>query len=351
MESRTTHPALPEIIFTKQQASCIARYSARLAAEGGPHAPGSAIRSETFACVIRDTLTPPQSSLLEQYIEGKLPALLFRGLASDWQDCAPDTLPALEELESHIQCLTLAGRNQLLLSLARHSAFAYDMDNCGKTIRLVANFKGGGNTPLLTELDQGSVEVSSHAGLSLGPHTEPPYYGARCSAQGHSPAPCALILTARWNPRNEPTRIIPMAPIIDELPSCCVLELTAPCFQYTRSDCFIAGRGEPEEDIPILQRDPAGAFAIRYSDYRFTIRSEADSKTKTALSKLKEHINKAATIDINLQPDNALLINNTMTLHCRDVIKDNRRLLIRLFGYSAYADPIILNPDPLIVKG
>ncbi|WP_287814928.1 hypothetical protein [Pseudomonas sp.] len=342
---------LPELSFTPEQASCIARFSRRLALEGGPHACGSAIRSQTYATVIEDILEQDQSTLLQHYAEGKLPALLFSGLQRDDHDSAPDVLPALGELEGQFECLVLAARNQLLLSLVRHSAFAYDMDNDGKTIRLVANFKGGGITPLDTEPGQDDVELSSHAGLSLGPHTEPPYFCSRASAQGHSPAPCALILTARWNPRNEPTRIIPMTPVVDGLPGGCVLELTAPRYRYTRSDCFVEGRGAQEENIPILQHDPAGAFSIRYNDYRFSTCSEANQKTIIALGKLRQRIQESPTIDINLQPDKVLIINNTMTLHCRDVITDNRRLLIRLFGYSPYAQPIVLVQDPLIVQG
>lgn len=52
-----------------------------------------------------------------------------------------------------------------------------------------------------------------------------------------------------------------------------------------------------------------------------------------------------------LTPCSAVLINNYRALHCRDIVRDNRRLLIRLFGYSRFVTPIVLSEDPLIVKG
>jgi len=344
-------PRVPKICFKHAQAVAIDRYCHRLTEKGGPHAPGSAIRAETYAHVIMEMLSKNQIHTLDQYAQGKLPALLFTGLKRDEQDIPPDTMPCIQQLDEHPACIKLAARNQLLLSLVRHAAFAYDIDNDGKTTRLVGNFRGGGATPLPLEPACENVELSSHAGLSLGPHTEPPYYCSRAALENHSPAPCALILTARWNPRNEPTRIIPMKPVIDRLPGCCVVELTSKSFQYTRSDYFIEGTGEPDGCIPILQHDSAGTFAIRYNDYRFSTNDRSNPELQSALSLLRTNIHSAPKLEINIQPDNTLLINNTLTLHCRDTISDNRRLLIRLFGYSSYAQPIILNNDPLIVKG
>lgn len=342
---------LPTLSFNTAQAAAIERYCQRLATEGGPHAAGSAIRANTYASVIADMLSKAQVHMMEQYAQGKLPALLFIGMKSNIQDIPPETMPSIQQLDEHPICIKLASRNQLLLSLVQHAAFAYDIDNDGKTTRLVGNFRGGGATPLPTESTDDDVELSSHAGLSLGPHTEPPYYCSRAAMENHSPAPCALILTARWNPRNEPTRIIPMKPVIDRLPGCCVVELTSKSFQYTRSDCFVQGTGEPDGCIPILQHDCAGTFAIRYNDYRFSTSIGSSPEAQSALSLLKTHVHNARKIEVNIQPCNTLLINNTLTLHCRDTVSDNRRLLIRLFGYSSYARPIVLNSDPLIVKG
>lgn len=342
---------LAHITISAKQAEAIDRYARRLALEGGPHAAGSAIRAKTYASVISDTLTKGQSSVLDQYAAGKLPALLFTGLKPDTDDTPPDEALSIEKLGLHPTCILLAARNQLLLSLLQHVAFAYDIDNEGKTTRLVANFRGGGASPIVSEPYADDVELSSHAGLSLGPHTEPPYYCARSAHEDHSPAPCALILTARWNPLNEPTRIIPMRPVIDSLPGCCVVELTSHSFQYTRSDCFVSGAGEPDGLIPILQHDNAGTFAIRYNDYRFSTCANSYPEAHAALSLLRDQIHSSKQIEVNIQPHNTLIINNTLTLHCRDTVTDNRRLLIRLFGYSRHAQPIIINNDPLIVKG
>lgn len=54
---------------------------------------------------------------------------------------------------------------------------------------------------------------------------------------------------------------------------------------------------------------------------------------------------------INLNPNTVLIINNNLCLHCRDIINDNRRTLVRLFGYRKNLDYIVLQKNPLIVKG
>jgi len=79
----------------------------------------------------------------------------------------------------------LAARNQILLKLVDNSALAYDMDNEGKLVRLVANFKGGGLTKIPAEPD--IKGLSSHSSLALGPHTVAPYWCAANVKDGHSP--------------------------------------------------------------------------------------------------------------------------------------------------------------------
>jgi hypothetical protein len=46
-----------------------------------------------------------------------------------------------------------------------------------------------------------------------------------------------------------------------------------------------------------------------------------------------------------------MVINNTRALHCRDVIKDNRRVLVRIFGLSRFASPIVISENPLLLQG
>ncbi|HEZ0152263.1 hypothetical protein [Neisseria meningitidis] len=46
-----------------------------------------------------------------------------------------------------------------------------------------------------------------------------------------------------------------------------------------------------------------------------------------------------------------MIINNTLALHCRDVIQDNRRLLIRIFGYKNNIEYISLEDDPVLAQG
>ncbi|WP_235863927.1 hypothetical protein [Pseudomonas jessenii] len=46
-----------------------------------------------------------------------------------------------------------------------------------------------------------------------------------------------------------------------------------------------------------------------------------------------------------------MVINNIRALHCRDVIKDNRRVLVRIFGLSKFSCPIVVSEDPLVLQG
>lgn len=90
---------------------------------------------------------------------------------------------------------------------------------------------------------------------------------------------------------------------------------------------------------------------MRYNSYRYSVHEKASQLARQAYWSLKELLNQADCYEFVLQPTSALLINNSQALHARDTIKDNRRLLIRLFGYSPDARPLILQQDPLIVRG
>jgi hypothetical protein len=90
---------------------------------------------------------------------------------------------------------------------------------------------------------------------------------------------------------------------------------------------------------------------IRFNAYRFTATKDAPKKAHDALALLKHEVAGAAQIKVPLDSTTAILINNTKALHCRDIIQDNRRLLVRLFGYNRSISAIELLADPLLVKG
>jgi hypothetical protein len=322
-----------------------------LAASGGPEQPGAIAHAAAAALRIYSHLDGFQQRTLCEYADGHLAVLEFKGLHDSDGAPPPPQLPSHRLLQNDPQCRLLAARNQILLHLVQHRAFAYDLDNEGQLIRLVANFCGGGAQRQPGEPAKAAIELSSHAGLRLGPHTEAPYHCALHACDGHSPAPSTLILSARWNPRNEPTCIIPMAPIIERLSTWTALALTSPSFDYSRSDSFIAGAGEDGRAVSILQFDPNGGFALRYNSYRFSLNAHAGPAAADALEKLTAAVNASTVIRCVLTPHSAVLINNYRALHCRDIVRDNRRLLIRLFGYSRFVTPIVMSEDPLIVKG
>lgn len=350
-KSLTESSEIDYIKFNAEQAELLNTLTELLIRAGGPEAKNSARLAITLANRLRMTMLEPQLSTLSRYAEGHSSALLFDQMHAPINGALPETLPPLAELETDVECLHLSSRNQILLALVEHRPFAFDLDNEGRLVRYVANFKGGGRNRLANEPVPTRIELSSHAGLSLGPHTEAPYHCSRLAADGHSPAPCALILTARWNPSSEPTSIIPMNSLIERIGVPEALALTSRSFEYTRSDSFVYGRGEQSRNISIIEFDEHGLFSIRFNDYRFSATENACGAAKAALEKLRLNIRQAVPLKITLQPNCALLINNSKTLHCRDEIKDNRRLLIRLFGYSKFAKPIVMNADPLIVQG
>ncbi|MDF0731326.1 TauD/TfdA family dioxygenase [Pseudomonas entomophila] len=337
--------------FTPVQAQALSIASQSLAQQGGPQAPGVTQQAREHAQQLAQSLDPQQRATLQRFADGHLAALMYTGMPCPGDDPMPEELPALSSLEDDARCLHLAARNQLLLELVHYRAFAFDIDNEGKQVRLVGNFKGGGSVPRPDETQGARVELSSHAGLRLGPHTEAPYNCSVVAQRDHSPAPSALVLTARWNPANEPTHVTPMRGVIERLSGLQALALTSSSFDFTRSDCFVAGMGEPEQATSMLQFDANGGFALRYNSYRFSVNDHASQAAADAFDAFQTLVGETAPVPFMLQPDTALVINNCRALHGRDIVKDNRRLLVRLFGYSPFAQPVVICEDPLLVRG
>jgi len=344
------HSEVAYLDFSPEQSKAITFASQAIADLGGPEAKGVALQARMFADQLEQALSEDQRALLQRFNEGQLSALMYRQMPCD-NEPVPEYLPDITALAQSPRCQYLASRNQLLLELARHRSFAFDIDNDGKQVRLVGNFKGGGRVPRLDEDPRLEVETSSHAGLRLGPHTEAPYNCSTISTNANSPAPSALILTARWNPANEPTNVFPLREIIERLGSLDTLALTSTSFDFTRSDCFAHGQGNAGKAVSVLQFEPNGGFSVRYNSYRFSLNERACSAAARAFDAFQKALDSARPLAFVLQPDSALLINNSRALHGRDMVQDNRRLLIRQFGYSPFAVPLVLAEDPLLVRG
>ncbi|TDF85921.1 TauD/TfdA family dioxygenase [Pseudomonas sp. H9] len=345
------HSDVAYLSFDLHQGRELAAASEHLTQIGGPEAPGVADLARQWVKHLASTLQPEQKGVIQRFADGRLSALMFSNLPCPGPDPIPEQLPDLPTLEQCPRCRYLAARNQLLLELVRYRAFAFDIDNEGKQIRLVGNFKGGGRVPLASETTCAPVELSSHSGLKLGLHTEAPYNCSVIARAGHSPAPSALILTARWNPARQPINIVPLPSIIERLGTLHALALTSASFDFSRSECFVAGLGEAGTATSILQFDANGGFTLRYNAYRFSLNHHASDAAGRAFDAFVALVQAAEPLTFELQPDSALLINNTRTLHGRDALIDNRRLLIRLFGYSRFAQPIVIRQDPLLVQG
>ncbi|EJN29225.1 hypothetical protein PMI35_02733 [Pseudomonas sp. GM78] len=335
--------------FDIQQSALLHRLVEELAAIGGPQAPGAKSKASLATTELKFSFSQHQCDLLGAYSDGLVSVLIFEGLQKITDVSPPNELPDLASLENRYDVLCLAARNQILLKLVDNTAFAYDMDNEGKLVRLVANFKGGGLIKINAEPE--IKELSSHSGLALGPHTEAPYWCAVNAKDGHSPSPSSLILSALWNPSLEPTRIIPLPPILEKIGVTNCLALTTGNFQFTRSDSFVSGKGEDGRNVSVLEFDDKVGFAARFNSYRFSVNDNASTFVKTAYSALCQGVDEATPAEYALTQESAMAINNTRALHCRDFIKDNRRVLVRVFGLSKFSSPIVVSEDPLVLQG
>lgn len=335
--------------FTNAQSKLLHRFSEELAALGGPQSSSANAKASQAATELKRSFSANQRALLTAYSDGLVSLLIFNGLQRITDTIPPEQLPDLASLENRYDVLCLAARNQILLKLVDNSAFAYDMDNEGKLVRLVANFKGGGLTQIP---DEPTIkELSSHSGLALGPHTEAPYWCAVNAQSGHSPSPSSLILSALWNPGLEPTLVIPLPPILEKIGITHSLALTTPNFQFTRSDSFVDGKGEDGRNVSILQFDEKVGWAARFNSYRFSLQDNASHLVARAYAALCQTIDEANPVKHTLTQESAMIINNVRALHCRDVIKDNRRVLVRIFGLSKFSSPIVMSEDPLLLRG
>lgn len=240
--------------FDQEQARLLSHAAHEVAAVGGPDSPGAAALSLGHAKTLTERLTAQQSAVLHAFTAGTICAIEFKGMEHAHEECPPKSLPSPEQLARDPGIIVLASRNQILLCLVGHRSFAFDIDNNGQHVRLVGNLKGGGLQPLPME----RPELSSHSGLPLGPHTEPPYNCSVVSEQGHSPAPSSLILTARWNPDHEITRLVPAREAIKRLNGLEALALSSSSFCFTRSECFIQDESLPQRANSILQYNQRG---------------------------------------------------------------------------------------------
>jgi hypothetical protein len=350
--SSTSSPDRKEagkIRFDAQQAKLLHKFSQEISAIGGPQVGGAKLLVAWAANEMKLSLSIEQHDLVKMYADGFMSMLVFEGMERFTNATPPRDLPPISTLESHPAIHYLASRNQILLKIVDHLAFAYDIDNDGKIVRLVGNFKGGGLEKIRSEPEK--IELSSHSGLSLGPHTEAPYWCSVKAENGHSPAPSTLILSALWNPLMEPTSVIPMLPVLEKIGALDTLALSSRNFNFTRSDSFVGGKGEDGQGVSIVDFSDSFSFSIRFNSYRFSVDEDAPFFVKNAYERFCAAIDEAIPNQYALTQESAILINNCRALHCRDIVKDNRRLLVRVFGFSKYSEPVVISDDPLLVKG
>ncbi|WP_235525566.1 hypothetical protein [Photorhabdus heterorhabditis] len=336
-------------IFNEHQANLLHYFSEDIAKRGGPQVSGIRMIVVQAGIELKQTFSEIQQEVIRIYSDGLMSALVFEGMKKVTNDILPDKLPSFSSLDNQYAILYLAARNQILLELVEHRAFAYDIENYDKIVRLVAHFKEGGLQDIDSENNR--VELSSHSGLSLGPHTEGPYWSAVKVKNSHSPSPSSLILSSMWNPLMEPTFVIPMPEVLERVGATNVLALSSCNFNFTYSDSYADEKEEDGKGVSIIDFNEKFSFSIRYNSYRFSVDEKASDVVKKAYEIFCQAVNDAIPYRYVLTQESAIAINNYRALHCRDIVKDNRRLLVRLFGLAKYAEGVVISDDPLLLKG
>lgn len=139
----STQEEVSKFYFDSKQANILNEHFEAIADIGGPQASGARLKAVLAAHELRTSLSTEQLRLVKKYSDGLMSMLVYEGLSTITDSEPPKKLPDLQRLETQHDILCLAARNQILLELVDHQAFAYDIDNEGKLVRLVANFKGG----------------------------------------------------------------------------------------------------------------------------------------------------------------------------------------------------------------
>jgi hypothetical protein len=329
-----------------QSRELLDRAAQSMAVAGGPDAPEVAAFAKRAAHLFRATLPQRDKDALERYRAGNLAAICFENAKPPRDDVMPLALPDRDIVEEDTAVLYLASRSQILLAAVEERAFAYNIENDGKIVRLVAAFED--SEPGAT--GAAAPHASSHHGGLLGPHTEGPYFTLRVAHEGHSPAPSSLALTARWNPLNEPTGVLDVRSILGQMVSIDVLGLSLPAFEFSRSDSYNSCAQTPN-GVAIVEISEAGDLLLKFNALRVRLREDAPSISRNGLAALMREIESAVPRRYVLDARKVIIINNEQCVHSRDVIADRRRLLVRLFGYRADITANVLADDPLLVRG
>jgi hypothetical protein len=348
-------PQIETLKFNNVARDILHDASLDLADAGGPDSVGAQDRGRVVAKKLLLALHPAERQKVTAFKEGETAALVFDGMTYLETDAPPDELPSEPLLQADRATRYYASRNQILQALVEERPFAYYVENDGKIVRLVGDFRKPKPVAatVATELAAAraaAIERSSHRGTLLGAHTEGPYYAVKHPKGQHSPAPSTLILTARWNPLNQPTHLLPSKTIIDELLPGDSLNFVLKYFRFATSDSYRAGT-DAARWVPLIDLHDDGSVAMRMNVHRAEVERQAPEHVKQSFQRLLAAIEGAMPTEIVLTPERAIIIRNTQCFHGRDAIVDPRRLLIRMFGYSADAQWVLVQADPFIVKG
>lgn len=332
-----------QLHFDAQQARLLHGFSEAIAVIGGPRASGARMAASQAATELAVCLSGAQMDLIGRYAAGLLSMLVFKGLNKVTRMGPPATLPPLPALEQRHDILCLASRNQILLKLVDHLPFACDIATGEKLVHIVAHCESGGLGTRPREL--GKMGPGFPSNWPSPPHTEAPYECAVHAKTGAAPFPTASILSALWNPSLEATSVIPLPPILDKLGIADRSALGERNIDRLGGDPRIGGACQDEQDergVSIPEHDTRPGFAVRFDARHFPSEERGSAPVNEALAAFRQGV----PVQHILTQESAIIVNTDRALLCDDIVKDNRRLLVRLFGHSSGARPSLISATP-----
>ena len=318
--------------LSAKQAHALQKECVSIVEAGGPESGTAQAMAAAAAERMQALLSKRQLAKFQRYANGQIAVLHVLGCDQPVNDPVPDVLPDRGCLQGDFVTNLLASRSQVILAMVGQDAVSYEFENKGLIARLVGNFLGGGETPIDVPESKVAAGSSSHHGGLLAPHTEGPYFAMRWDVTGPAPSPATLALTGRWNPLAEPTCVVVLRPILNSL-GIQLIGLCLSAFRFGVSDSYEGA--EAPRQVQVVEYAKDGDFAVRYNDLRLQAEDDAPEIAKGALAALRDKIHSARPRHVALGPSDVLLINNTQAVHARDIVRDNRRLLIRVFGAPA----------------
>ncbi|WP_114192920.1 TauD/TfdA family dioxygenase [Edaphovirga cremea] len=272
---------------------------------------------------IADLLDPcTQSQILDFREKRQSPYLLLRNFIST-ENIPPtptnDTSPDTDSWR--VQAAALLG----LLHLSGYVAASFQDEMGGRLCHMVMPAKNDEKSFL-----RSTKMLNFHTEVVNG------YFGEDFPECGQTVSPEAFGLICLRNPNGTPTTVLPLAKVLEKLDEETMTLLMKK--KYTACSQSSFDRNIIIRNISVLNELSNGTLGIRYSHSKL---KGQDESAQLALNKVHALLtDNPETINVNLNPGDALILNNRSCLHGRSAITDSAtfdgldRWLIRIYGFD-----------------